>query len=71
MKPKSNIKKERIAKAIRIVWDSLDSHLDDTFNPIYPKLKEKKAKEHIGSQDFHRKCVREYATVIKTLADLL
>lgn len=71
MKSKSNIKKERIARAIRIVWSSLESHLDDTFNPVYPELKEDKAKEHIGSQDFHRQCVKDYGELIKILTDLI
>ena len=74
MSKSSNLKKEDkrikdIANAIRLTWDSLESHLTDTYEPIYKKLKQKVAKEHIGDANFHRKCIKEYAEIMKTLAD--
>ena len=58
------MKEKKIAKAIEIIYDSLQSHLPDTYNK---RLKG----GMIGTRAFHKKCVREYATVIKILADLL
>lgn len=58
----SNMKKDKRAKlvdkAIRLVWASLDTHLDYTH------------KEHHDSANFHKKCVREYAGLIKILSEL-
>lgn len=65
------MKAKQIARAIRIVWESLDSHLDDTHDPLYDKVKSKIARDHIGDKAFHKKCVKEYAEVIKTLTELL
>lgn len=65
------MKNKNIARAIRLVYDSLESHLDDTFDPLTPKLKDKRAKDHICGQRFHIKCVQEYAEIIKILSDLL
>ena len=47
----------KIERAIRLTWGSLESHLDATHNV---------SDEH----DFHRKCVQEYAEVIKILSEL-
>lgn len=58
------MKEKKIIKAIRIVWESLDTHLDSSAD--------KRLKGGIiGSPKFHKKCVREYAEVIKILSDLL
>lgn len=64
-------KREKIARAIRLVWLSLESHLEDTYDPTYPKLKSKLAKECVGDKNFHRKCVKEYGEIIKTLTELI
>lgn len=63
--------KKDIVKAIRLIWSSLDSHLNDTYDPIFDKIKDKKAKEQIGNRAFHAKCVREYSEVISILSNLL
>lgn len=64
-------REERIAKGIKLVWDSLDSHLEDTYNPTYNKVVELEAKKHIGTKAFHKKCVKEYAYLINLLNKLL
>lgn len=58
-------KREKIARVIRIVWDSLDSHID-------PAVKADSAPcETCGSRYFHAKTAREYAEAIKLLTELL
>jgi hypothetical protein len=64
-------REKNIARSIDLAWDSLKSHLSDVYDPIYPKLKERKAKDTVGDRKFHVKCVKEYAEIIKTLADQL
>jgi hypothetical protein len=49
---------KKVERAIRLVWDSMDSHLAYTY------------KKHHDKSSFHKKCVREYAELIKILADL-
>lgn len=49
---------KRIKRAIKLVFDSLESHLR------YTHLNTEEGKK------FHKKCVDEYATVIKLLAKL-
>ena len=59
-------KQEKIAKAIQLTYSSLESHLDWTHGKIG------KAHKKTGeSNAFHKKCVREYAEVIKILSELL
>lgn len=55
---------KKIDEAIRIVWDSLDSHLDFTHSTSVP------GKEAKGTSKFHQTCVKDYATIIKTLSEL-
>lgn len=50
-----------IEKAIRIVWASLDTHLPATRGKII---------KDVGGHAFHKKCVKEYADVIKILSEL-
>lgn len=50
-----------VNKAIYSVWSSLDSHLD----PCH----QKKLKKPEGN-DFHKKCVKEYAELIVLLTKL-
>ena len=64
-------KNKSIVKVIRMVWSSLETHLDDSYDPIYDKIKEKKAKVHIGGRHFQIQCCREYGEMIKILTDLL
>ncbi len=52
-------KEKKIEKAIRLTWDSLQSHL---------KYTQIKTSEGIK---FHKSCVKEYAETLKILADLL
>ena len=61
-------KAQKIERAIRINCDSMISHLPFT----YGKNPEKKLlNKGLGGKDFHKKCVKEYAEVIKILSELL
>ncbi len=51
-------REKKIDKAIRLVYDSLQSHLRYT----YIKTSE--------GPEFHKICVREYADIIKILSEL-
>ena len=64
-------KEKDIAKAIEMTWDSLKSHLAECYEPTNPHLKEKLARDVHGGRNFHIKCVKEYAFIIKVLADRL
>lgn len=57
--------KKRVVKAIRLAFDSLDSHLDVFIDA--PKRKY----EITGSRKFHTKAIREYSYIIDVLADCL
>ena len=61
----------RIARAMELVWDSLQSHLEDTYNPSITNIKDKKARKEIGGRNFHIKTVKEYCEIISTLGELL
>lgn len=54
--------RKEIIKSIQLTWDSLHSHL-----PYCEYVSPREAKG-CGSSKFHRKAVREYAEIIKTLA---
>ena len=59
------MKKERaklVEKGILLAWSSLESHLKLTYADIDAKTD--------GTHEFQKKCVREYATLIKILSDL-
>ena len=62
-------KEKEIVKAIRLTWESLASHLPDAEKPLPKNLR--KHTGIIGGQRFHKQCVREYAEVIRTLANVL
>jgi len=66
-----NEKKKRLAWAIETVWKSLETHLPETYDPTYPKLKHKLCKENMGTKDFHRKCVKDYSKVIQILSEYI
>lgn len=51
-----------VEKAIRLVWESLESHLTLTHAKIDAKTD--------GTHAFQKKCVKEYAELIKIIADL-
>ncbi len=60
--------REDVVKAIRLAWDSLDSHLDSSQD--MSGLSEC-CQKSIGKPSFHKKCCEEYAFVIKVLASFL
>lgn len=64
-------KEEEIIKAIRLTWDSLESHLEYAEKPIAAKHQTKFILDALGKQSFHKKCIVEYATVLLTLAKTL
>lgn len=53
-----NKRAAKIDKAIRLAWESLESHLHWTHNKSSEGIK------------FHRKCINEYAEIIKILSEL-
>ena len=59
-------KTERIADAMKLISSSLTSHLDYTYGKIPVD-----ALRRGENARFHKKCVREYASVLETLAELL
>ena len=59
MVKKKHSREKKIEKAIRLTWDSLQSHLRYT---------QVKTSEGIL---FHKKCVKEYSELIKILSELL
>lgn len=60
---KSIQRRKRIAKAIRLVWASLDSHLDASTE------EEKNKCESCGSRQFHSRTNKEYAFILSVLCD--
>ena len=66
-----HLREKEIAEAITLVWDSLQSHLEDTYKPSILGIKDKKAKRQIGGRKFHIRTVKEYGKILKTLTDLL
>ena len=53
-----NEKAKKIDRAIRLTWESLESHLHWTHKKSSEGLK------------FHRKCIKDYAEIIKILSEL-
>lgn len=64
MRNKTNERAKLIEDALRLVWSSLESHLEHTHQT---KRLNKKSGE---SLTFHKKCVREYARLIEILSRL-
>lgn len=62
-----NDRAKKIDRGMRLVYDSLQSHLEDTHTPSSGS---KKYADTVGDKNFHKKCVKEYAEVIGILADL-
>lgn len=56
--------KRKLVRAIRIVWDSIDTHLD-------PAIDKRITGKVIGNRKFHKKTIEEYLEVINTLIELL
>jgi len=69
MAKKTYTREKKVIKSIRLAWDSLISHLDDCAQDSAPK--KIRDKYGVGGTQFHKKCVKEYAEIIKTLADSL
>jgi len=63
-----NTRKQDVPQAIRLVWDSLDSHLDSTVGRVHKRPCCNKA---VGSPAFHKKCVQEYMEVLRVLVGQL
>ena len=60
---------KNLAKALELATDSLNSHLEATYKK--GGCNRRKCQKESGNLKFHRTCVLEYATVIKTLAEEL
>ena len=58
---------KKIDKAIRIVWDSLETHLKLTHT--LTKAQTQKGTE-CGGHKFHQWCVKDYAKLIQILTEL-
>lgn len=63
-------KSKKIVRAIEIVLDSFQSHLDGTYENLICS-DTCPYKESYGTKQFHKKCVQEYLEVINTLVELL
>ena len=57
-KKKADRRAKLLDKSIRLVWDSLQSHL------LYTHTKSSEGRR------FHKKCVREYSQLLKYLSEL-
>jgi len=67
--PKSKkASRAEVVRSIRLVWDSLDTHLDES---VAPTAKRPCCRRAVGLPPFHAGCVREYAEVIRVLASFL
>lgn len=55
---KTKDRAQKIDEAIRLIWDSLQSHLEWTH------------KQSSEDEQFHKKCVKEYTALIKILTEL-
>lgn len=53
------MREKKVEEAMRLVWDSLQSHLPYTYG-----------KANTKTTRFHKKCVREYALLLKILSEL-
>ena len=60
--------RKQIILSIRKTWVSLNSHLGEA---IVLSEKKKCCQKAIGSPAFHRKAIKEYGQIIKTLTDAL
>lgn len=61
-----NDKAQKIERAIRLTWSSLESHLRYTHQALPKGLKDLNE-----TNQWHKRCVKEYAEVIKILSELL
>lgn len=68
MGPQMGKNRQDIVQSIRLTWESLESHLDAC---VGPEHKKKCCQKAVGLPPFHVTAVRDYAKIIKTLADLL
>ena len=58
-KTTDGIRAKKVERAIRLAWDSLQSHLPHTYGGCYG-----------GDHKHHKQSVREYAELIKLLSEL-
>lgn len=58
-------KNQIIAKAIRLIWESLESHLDPSF--LKPEKLDKKRGE---TCKWHQKCVKDYVELLRLISEL-
>lgn len=56
--------KKDIIKAIRLTWESLDSHLEGAVD-------KRLTGKVVGDRKFHKKCVEDYLFIIGVLTDQL
>ncbi len=61
---------KRLAEAIELTVDSLNSHLGYVDDEV-KSCNVRSHKQELGDKKFHRKCVREYAFVVLVLAEEL
>lgn len=54
---------KKIEEAIRLTWDSLQSHLQYTHGQEELMLRDE-------TKGFHKKCVKQYGAILKTLTEL-
>jgi hypothetical protein len=52
-------KEKKIERALRLTWDSLQSHLEYTY------------KKSWEGKQFHKKAVKDYSEIISILSELL
>lgn len=52
-------KEQKIERALKLIWDSLQSHLEWTYK-----------KDKSEDPKFHKQCVKEYAELIKIISEL-
>lgn len=57
-------REKKIERCIRLVWESLESHLIYTYQPEYIGRAKAFTPKH------HKQCVHDYAEVIKLLSEL-
>ena len=63
-------KEEKIERAMRLVWDSLESHLPHTYGQREcVRCKAKLCK--CDNSKFHKKTIKEYVELLTILSELL
>lgn len=60
------MKQEKIERAMKLVWSSLESHM--IHDRDFPK--KKCCIKEVGNIQFHKKCIKEYSEILKILSEL-